>query len=115
MILLQAGSLCYFIVLHDVSAAFDSSPRGYRRVQPNFAHRHRVPRAPARCPADLVPLAVAQSSMAWPPACGDALWAQEEEMSVGALVHRLLNPLGFVAFKMGRLRGGRKEHIWIDT
>ena len=31
------------------------------------------------------------------------------------LVHRLLNPLGFVVFKMGRLRGGRKEHIWIDT
>ena len=31
------------------------------------------------------------------------------------LVHRLLNPLGSVAFKMGRLRGGRKEHIWIDT
>src|SRR5271166_567589 len=28
------------------------------------------------------------------------------------LVHRLLNPLGFVAFKMGRLRGGRKERIW---
>ena len=26
------------------------------------------------------------------------------------LVHRLLNPLGFVAFKMGRLRGARKEH-----
>ncbi len=31
------------------------------------------------------------------------------------LVHRLLNPLGLVAFKMGRLRGGRKEHILIDT
>src|SRR5271157_4045012 len=31
------------------------------------------------------------------------------------VVHRLLNPLGFVVFKMGRLRGGRKEHIWIDT
>jgi hypothetical protein len=30
--------------------------------------------------------------MAWPPACGDALWAQEEEMSVGKArlpVHRL--------------------------
>ena len=27
------------------------------------------------------------------------------------LVYRLLNPLGFVAFKMGRLRGVRKEHI----
>ena len=27
------------------------------------------------------------------------------------LVHRLLNPLGFVGFKMGRLRGARKEHI----
>src|SRR5271166_3053903 len=26
-----------------------------------------------------------------------------------SLVHRLLNPLGFGAFKMGRLRGGRKE------
>jgi len=26
------------------------------------------------------------------------------------LVYRLLNPLGFVAFKMGRLRGARKEH-----
>jgi hypothetical protein len=26
------------------------------------------------------------------------------------LVHRLLNPLGFVVFKMGRLRGERKEH-----
>ena len=25
-------------------------------------------------------------------------------------MHRLLNPLGSVAFKMGRLRGGRKEH-----
>ncbi len=23
--------------------------------------------------------------------------------------------LGSVAFKMGRLQGGRKEHIWIDT
>jgi hypothetical protein len=81
-----------FIVLHDVSAAFDSSPRGDRRVQPDFAHRHRVSRAPAGCPPDLVPLAVAQSSMAWPPACGDALWAQEEEMSVGKArlpVHRL--------------------------
>ena len=33
-------------------------------------------------------------------------------------MYRLLNPLGFVPFKMGRLRGGRKEHIWntwIDT
>ena len=30
-------------------------------------------------------------------------------------MHRLLNPLGSVAFKMGRLQGGRKEHIWIDT
>ena len=81
MNLLQAGSLCCFIVLHDVSAAFDSSPRGYRGVQPSFAYRNRVPRAPARCAADLVPLAVAQSSMAWPPACGVALSAQEEEMS----------------------------------
>jgi hypothetical protein len=26
-------------------------------------------------------------------------------------VYRLLNPLSFVAFKMGRLRGVRKEHI----
>jgi multiple antibiotic resistance protein len=32
-------------------------------------------------------------------------------IAVTALVHRLLNPLGFVAFKMGRLRGVRKEHI----
>ena len=38
------------------------------------------------------------------------------------LVHRLLNPLGFVGFKMGRLRGGRKEHpapfyapIWFSS
>jgi hypothetical protein len=31
--------------------------------------------------------------------------------SASTLVHRLLNPLGFVAFKMGRLRGARKEHI----
>jgi hypothetical protein len=30
-------------------------------------------------------------------------------------VYRLPNPLGFVAFKMGRLRGARKEHIRIDT
>jgi hypothetical protein len=30
------------------------------------------------------------------------------------VVYRLLNPLGFVVFKMGRLRGGGKEHIWID-
>jgi hypothetical protein len=35
--------------------------------------------------------------------------------SDASLVYRLLNPLGFVAFKMGRLRGVRKEHIWIDT
>jgi hypothetical protein len=28
-----------------------------------------------------------------------------------SLVHRLLNPLGFVAFKMGRLQGATKEHI----
>jgi hypothetical protein len=35
--------------------------------------------------------------------------------SASLLVHRLLNPLGFVVFKMGRLQGGRKEHIWIDT
>ena len=34
---------------------------------------------------------------------------------LSALVHRLLNPSGSVVFKMGRLRGGRKEHIWIDT
>ena len=27
------------------------------------------------------------------------------------LMRRLLNPLGFVAFKMGRLRGARKEPI----
>jgi hypothetical protein len=27
------------------------------------------------------------------------------------LVYRLLNPLSFVVFKMGRLRGVRKEHI----
>jgi hypothetical protein len=34
-----------------------------------------------------------------------------KERASFALVHRLLNPLGFVAFKMGRLRGARKEHI----
>jgi hypothetical protein len=27
------------------------------------------------------------------------------------LVYRLLNPLGFVAFKMGCLRGVKEEHI----
>ena len=27
-------------------------------------------------------------------------------LSGGIIVYRLLNPLGFVAFKMGRLRGG---------
>jgi hypothetical protein len=27
------------------------------------------------------------------------------------LVYRLLNPLGFVAFKMGRQRGARRAHI----
>ena len=82
------------IVLHDVSAAFDTSALGYRGVQPDFAHHNRVPRAPARCTADLVPLAVAQSSMARPAACGDALWAQEKEVSypcksrrVGASTH----------------------------
>jgi hypothetical protein len=27
------------------------------------------------------------------------------------LVYRLLNPLGFVAFKMGRRQGARRAHI----
>ena len=40
---------------------------------------------------------------------------RERLADLDLLVHRLLNPLGFVVFKMGRLRGGRKEHIWIDT
>src|ERR1700729_3021147 len=35
--------------------------------------------------------------------------------SLRPLVYRLLNPLSFVAFKMGRLQGARKEHIKIDT
>ena len=39
----------------------------------------------------------------------------EPATAIASLVHRLLNPLGSVAFKMGRLRGVRKEHIWIDT
>jgi hypothetical protein len=33
---------------------------------------------------------------------------------IACLVYRLQNLLSFVAFKMGRLRGVRKEHIWID-
>ena len=39
----------------------------------------------------------------------------EETLVMPTLVYRLLDPSGFVAFKMGRLRGGRKEHILIDT
>jgi len=37
------------------------------------------------------------------------------QVPIATIVYRLQNPLGFVAFKMGRLRGVRKEHIWIDT
>ena len=36
-------------------------------------------------------------------------------MSIPIIVRRLLNLLGIVEFKMVRLRGGRKEPIWIDT
>jgi hypothetical protein len=30
-------------------------------------------------------------------------------------MRRLLDPEGLVVFKIGRPRGGGKEHIWIDT
>jgi len=55
---------------------------------------------------------------------GLALYHHTCSCSIGQdLMHRLLNSLGFVAFKMGRLRGGPSRtggpepdwHIWIDT
>src|SRR5580704_1848771 len=41
---------------------------------------------------------------------GVSRFAKRDHFRRELLVHRLLNLLGFVAFKMGRLRGGRKEH-----
>ena len=62
---------------------FYSSTCGYCRIQSDFAIRHWIPRAPAWRPANFVARPIAESSVAWPPACDHALWAQEEEMKIG--------------------------------
>jgi hypothetical protein len=64
-------------------SAFDTGPGGGGRFHPYFAHCHRIPGAPARCAPDLVPFTVDRSEMGRSPACGDALRAEEEKISLG--------------------------------